>query len=85
MLVGSLRKGAYSRMTAHALMEVAPAALVFDVPEIGLLPLYNQDLEASPPPEWVDFRNRIRDVDALLFVMPEYNRSVPGALKNAQA
>ena len=51
--------------------------------EIGALPLYNADLEANPPPEWSAFRERIRPMAALLFVTPEYNRSVPGVLKNA--
>ena len=84
VLVGSLRKGAFTRMTAHALAEVAPASLKLDIVEIGQLQLYNQDLETgSPPAEWVAFRQRIKAADAVLFVTPEYNRSLPAALKNA--
>ncbi|HEV2747099.1 MAG TPA: NAD(P)H-dependent oxidoreductase [Allosphingosinicella sp.] len=82
-LVGSLRKGSLNRMTAHALAKLAPETLTLDIVEIGQLPLYNQDLDADPPPEWVAFRDRIGAADAVLFVTPEYNRSVPAALKNA--
>jgi chromate reductase len=84
VLVGSLRKASFNRMMAHAAREVAPATLYLAIVEIGALPLYNEDHEADKAPaEWVSFRNAIRGVDALLFVTPEYNRSVPGALKNA--
>ena len=85
VLVGSLRKGSYSRMIAHALIELAPPELQLEIVEIGQLPLYNQDFDdaKTPLPEWVAFRERIRAKDAVLFVTPEYNRSVPGVLKNA--
>ena len=83
VIVGSLRKEAYSRKIAHALIELAPATLKLEIVEIGALPLYNQDLDAEPPKEWVQFRNRMRPTQAVLFVTPEYNRSIPGALKNA--
>lgn len=83
VMVGSLRKGSFSRMTARALGLLAPANLALEIVEIRDLPLYDQDLEARPPPPWVAFRERIRRSDALLFVTPEYNRSVPGVLKNA--
>ena len=82
VIVGSLRKGSFSRMTAKALCGLA-ADLDCGILEIGQLPLYNQDLDEAPPQEWVDFRDRIRAADAVLFVTPEYNRSVPGVLKNA--
>ena len=83
-LVGSLRKESFSRKVANELIAMAPASLQLTVHEIGHLPLYNQDLDtATPPAEWKAFRDGIRAVDALLFVTPEYNRSVPGALKNA--
>lgn len=82
-IVGSLRKDSFNRKTAHALAELAGPALTLEIHEIGHLSLYNQDLDASPPAAWVDFRNRIRPSDAVLFVTPEYNRSVPGVLKNA--
>ena len=85
VLVGSLRKGSYSRMVANALIALAPAELQLEVVEIGQLPLYNQDYDdaKAPLPEWIAFRERIRVKDAVLFVTPEYNRSVPGVLKNA--
>jgi chromate reductase len=83
VLVGSLRKGSFNRMTAKALAELAPASLRLEIVEIGDLAHYDQDLEANPPQPWIDFRERIRRADAVLFVTPEYNRSVPGVLKNA--
>ena len=83
VLVGSLRKGSINRMTAKALARLAPGNLKLEIVEIGQLPLYDQDLDESPPQEWQDFRARIKAADAVLFVTPEYNRSVPAALKNA--
>ena len=83
VLVGSLRKESFSRKLANAIAAVAPSNLKFDVVEIGDLQLFNQDLEPTPTPQWVAFRDRIRSADAVLFVTPEYNRSVPGVLKNA--
>ncbi|HEX6138083.1 MAG TPA: NAD(P)H-dependent oxidoreductase [Casimicrobiaceae bacterium] len=84
VLVGSLRKESLNRKMANALREMAPAGLRLDGVEIGDLPLYNQDLDTdAPPPAWSAFRARIAKADAILFVTPEYNRSVPGALKNA--
>jgi chromate reductase len=83
VIVGSLRKGSFNRMMAHALAEVAPESLRLEIVEIRDLALYDQDLEENPPAPWVTFRDRIRQADAVLFVTPEYNRSVPGALKNA--
>jgi chromate reductase len=73
-----------SRLTAQALAQLAPDNLSLEVVEIGQLPLYNEDLDASEPPEsWISFRDRIKHGDGVLFVTPEYNRSVPSALKNA--
>ena len=83
VLVGSLRKDSINRKVAHALAEVAPEGLKLGIVEIRQLPLYNEDLDANPPTEWTAFRDRIKTADAVLFVTPEYNRSVPGALKNA--
>jgi chromate reductase len=84
VLVGSLRQASLNRKMAHALAALAPPSLQLSILEIGDLPLYNQDLETdSPPAPWVAFRQAIRAADALLFVTPEYNRSVPGVLKNA--
>jgi chromate reductase len=83
VLVGSLRKDSITRKVARALGDVAPAGLTLNDIGIGTLPLYNQDLEAAVPEPWATFRASIRPVDAVLFVTPEYNRSVPGLLKNA--
>ena len=83
VIVGSLREGSYNRLTAKALARLAPEGLDLEIVEIGPLPIYNQDLDKEPPREWEDFRERIRAADAVLFVTPEYNRSVPGVLKNA--
>ncbi len=83
VFVGSLRKEAYSRKTAKALIALAPASLTLEIFEIGHLPLYNEDLEGAPPEAWTAFRTRVNSADGLLFVTPEYNRSVPGGLKNA--
>ena len=83
VLVGSLRKGSYSRLTARALARLAPKGLELEILEIGQLPLYNEDDESASPPAWVAFRKKIKAADAVLFVTPEYNRSVPAALKNA--
>ena len=84
VLVGSLRKGSYNRMMANALVGLAPPSLKLEIIEIGQLPLYNQDDEgAKAPAAWITFRQQIKAADAVLFVTPEYNRSVPGALKNA--
>jgi chromate reductase len=63
---------------------IAPPSLALDIVEIRDLPMYDGDLETETPPrEWVNFRDRIRRADALLFATPEYNRSVPGCLKNS--
>ena len=83
VLVGSLRKESLNRKMAMALQAIAPPSLKLAIVEIGDLPLYNQELDANPPPASVAFRQRVRKADAVLFVTPEYNRSVPGALKNA--
>jgi chromate reductase len=84
VLVGSLRKESFTRKTANALIALAPQSLKPAIVEIGQLPLYNQDLEAdSPPAEWTAFRDHVRRMQGVLFVTPEYNRSVPGLLKNA--
>src|SRR6202162_4040280 len=84
VLVGSLRKASCNGMLANALISVAPSSMKLDITEIGQLPLYNEDLETDPPPApWTAFRQRIKAADAVLFVTPEYNRSVPAVLKNA--
>ncbi len=83
VLVGSLRRDSINRKVANALVELAPEGLKLSIIEIGQLPIYNQDGDDKPPPEWTAFRERIRTSDAVLFVTPEHNRSVPAALKNA--
>jgi chromate reductase len=84
VIVGSLRAGSYARMLSKALIALAPSSMQLAHVEIGALPHYDQDLETStPPPAWTEFRNRINSADAVLFATPEYNRSIPGVLKNA--
>jgi chromate reductase len=83
VIVGSLRKESFSLKIAKALTRLAPPLLQFDIITLGGLSFYNQDLEATPPADWVSFRERVKKADAVLFVTPEYNRSVPGVLKNA--
>jgi chromate reductase len=85
VFVGSLRKESYNRKMAKALPALAPESLKLEIIEIGGLPLYDQDLddEGSPPAAWTAFREKIKPFDGILFVTPEYNRSVPGVLKNA--
>jgi chromate reductase, NAD(P)H dehydrogenase (quinone) len=83
VIVGSLRKDSLNRKIANAVIASAPAELGFTFVEIGDLPHFNQDLEATPPAQWVRFRDQVRAADAVLWVTPEYNRSVPGVLKNA--
>lgn len=85
VIVGSLRKESWSRKLAQALMKLAPPSLKMEIVEIGQLPLYNQDFDDhnQPPKEWQDFREKVKEYDGLLFVTPEYNRSIPAPLKNA--
>ena len=83
VIVGSLRKASYNRRMAHALKGLAPPSLRLDIIEIGAMPMYNQDEETAPPASWTAFRGQIRAADALLFLTPEYNRSIPSVLKNA--
>lgn len=85
VIVGSLRKESWSRKLALALIKLAPSGFDLELIEIGKLPLYNQDPddENHPFAEWTSFRKQVKGVDALLFVTPEYNRSIPAPLKNA--
>ena len=84
VLVGSLRRGSYTRMAAKTAVALAPPGFACDFVEIGELPFYNQDLDDEDVPHaWVAFRRKIKVFDAVLFATPEYNRSVPGVLKNA--
>ncbi len=83
VVVGSLRKESLNRKLAKALVGIAAAPLKLEIVEIGQLPFFNPDLEADPPQAVRDFKQRVAAADAVLFVTPEYNRSVPGVLKNA--
>lgn len=84
LIVGSLRKGSYSRAIGMELKALAEPGLEIEPVEIGDLPLYDPDLETdNPPPAWERFREEVATTEAVLFVTPEYNRSIPGALKNA--
>jgi chromate reductase, NAD(P)H dehydrogenase (quinone) len=83
VLVGSLRRDSLNRKLAHVLAELAPRTLSLSVVEISQLPLYNPDDDVTPPTAVSEFRARIALADAVLFVTPEHNRSVPAALKNA--
>lgn len=82
VLVGSLRKESINRKVALALAQLAPANLKLNIVEIGELALYNEDLDgATPPAAYTTFRQQVAAADGVLFVTPEYNRSVPAALK----
>ncbi|MBN9596222.1 MAG: NAD(P)H-dependent oxidoreductase [Afipia sp.] len=83
VIVGSLRKESFSLKIAKAFAKIAPPSLKFDIVTLEGLSFFNQDLEATPPADWVAFRERIQKSDAVLFVTPEYNRSTSGVLKNA--
>lgn len=84
ILVGSLRKDSYNKIVANNIIKLAQSANSYTLIPIGQLPLYNEDLDGdSPNQEFVDFRKTILKYDAILFVTPEYNRSVPAVLKNA--
>lgn len=83
VIVGSLRKESLNLKMAKALIAIAPETLNFKIFEIGKLQMYNQDLDEIPPAAWTKFRNRLKHFDGILFVTPEYNRSVPAVLKNA--
>jgi chromate reductase len=83
VLVGSLRKGSFNRKLAQAMVASAPAQLALEIVEIRDLPLYNQDDDADPPAASKAFKQKVAAAEAVLFVTPEYNRSVPGVLKNA--
>jgi chromate reductase len=81
--VGSLAAKSINRLLAKALARVAPAELHMTEISYKALPLYSYDYDANYPPVATEFKNAIASVDAVLFVTPEYNRSLPGALKNA--
>ena len=83
-MVGSLRQGSYNKLALRAAIELKPAGMEIETADIGILPLYNDDeREAGYPAPVQKLREQVRAADALLFVTPEYNYSVPGVLKNA--
>ena len=82
-VIGSLRQDSYNRKLANALIKLAPPDFNFRELRIGDLPLYDQDEDRSQAPEVQRLKTELRNVDAVMFVTPEYNRSVPGVLKNA--
>src|ERR1700754_3327044 len=82
-IVGSLRKESFSLKIANTLAKLAPASLKLDVVTPHGISFFSQDLEAAPPADWVAFREKIQKSDGVIFVTPEYNRSIPGVLKNA--
>ena len=83
IIVGSLREGSLNRKMARSICAIRGDNLDCAMIEIGDLPLYNQDLDSNPPEQWTRFRDQVRPADGVLFVSPEYNRGVPGVLKNA--
>lgn len=83
VLVGSLREGSFNRQLARAVERLAPEGFEFSHVRLDDLPLYNQDFDRAYPPACARLKQEVEAADALLFVTPEYNRSVPGVLKNA--
>ena len=83
IIVGSLREGSLNRKMARAICGIRGENLDCSMVDIGQLPLYNQDLDSNPPEPWVRFREQVAGADGVLFVSPEYNRGIPGVLKNA--
>src|SRR3981081_948645 len=83
VIVGSIRKESFTLKIANALARLAPATLKPDVTTLHGISFFNQDLEGAPPADWLAFREKLQKSDGVLFVTPEYNRSIPGVLKNA--
>lgn len=83
VIVGSLRKESYNRKIAEEMIRLSEGKLEMKIVEIADLPLYTEDLDQNPPEAWTSFREQIKGADGLLIVSPEYNRTIPGALKNA--
>ena len=81
--LGSLRKESFSLKIANALAKLAPDTIKLNVVTLHGISFFNQDLEATPPADWVAFREKLQKSEGVLFVTPEYNRSIPGVLKNA--
>src|SRR3979411_2060962 len=83
VIVVIIRKESSTLKIANALAKLAPATLNPDVTTLHGISFFNQDLEAAPPADWLAFREKLQKSNGVLFVTPEYNRSIPGALKNA--
>jgi chromate reductase len=83
VLVGSLRKESFTLKIANAMAKLAPASLKLDVTTLHGLSFFNQDLEANPPADWLALREKIQASNGVIVVTPEFNRSIPGVLKNA--
>jgi chromate reductase len=83
IIIGSLRKESFCRKAAQVFISMAPKNVSIEIIEIADLSMYNQDLDDAPPQPWIDFRAKVKGLDAILFITPEYNRSVPAVLKNA--
>jgi len=82
-IAGSLRKDSFSLKIGNALAKLAPASLKLEVITPAGISLFNQDLEGAPPADWLSFREKLQKSDGVLFITPEYNRAIPGVLKNA--
>jgi chromate reductase len=83
VIAGSLRKESFTLKIANALTKLAPDTLKLNVVTLHDISFFNQDLEAAPPADWLAFRDKLQKSDGVLFVTPEYNRAIPGVLKNA--
>ena len=83
VIVGSLRKESFTLKIAKAMAKLAPDTLKLEVVTLNGISFFNQDLEATPPADWVAFREKIQKSEGVIFVTPEYNRAIPGVLKNA--
>src|SRR6201997_5064736 len=83
VIVGSLRKESFSLKIANTLAKLAPPSLKLEVVTLHGISFFNQDLEANPPADWLAFREKIQKSNGVIFVTPEYNRAIPGVLKNA--
>src|ERR1700759_5486508 len=83
VIVGSIRKESFTLKIAKALAKLAPGTLKLEVVTLNGISFFNQDLEAAPPADWLAFREKLQQSDGVLLVTPEYNRSIPGVLKNA--
>lgn len=82
-IAGSLRRESYNRAALRAATQLLPQGATLEIFDLDGIPMFNQDEEKNPPAKVVELKRRIREADAILFVTPEYNYSVPGVLKNA--